>query len=299
MSKKGYEFNGQVATNMRELCELLGKQVTKKQVQNGEVEGVTMIDLDDSEVSDNQSTIAEAEDTVQAAVDAGDITEQEGKDLIEDTIETIEDTGEPIEVFDGQEIDPDTDSPDDTEDDTNEDDIDGDINPEPTSDLDTLRAKLREQSERIKASKPQDTGKGKGKKGKETVDGDVEYPERGGFKAEKDLKKFYKKLTDAQLDEWLALEGLTDSVKLCDHEPINRMRKCMANTVELRPVTPGQRQEGDLTVIESGVKPDETVVVTGQLALSPGAKIAPQPYAPQTPATPERTAASKSAMSYE
>jgi len=61
------------------------------------------------------------------------------------------------------------------------------------------------------------------------------------------------------------------------------------NTVELRPVTPGQRQEGDLTVIENGVKPDETVVVTGQLALAPGAKIAPQPYEPQ----------SKGATSYE
>src|SRR5215510_8873082 len=68
------------------------------------------------------------------------------------------------------------------------------------------------------------------------------------------------------------------------------------NTVELRPVTPGQRQEGDLTVIENGVRPDETVVVTGQLALSPGAKIAPQPYVPQTPGTPDNTAASKSAM---
>jgi len=45
-------------------------------------------------------------------------------------------------------------------------------------------------------------------------------------------------------------------------------------------VKPGQRQEGNLTVIE-GVKPDETVVVTGQLALSPGAKVAPQPYVPQ------------------
>ena len=65
------------------------------------------------------------------------------------------------------------------------------------------------------------------------------------------------------------------------------------NTVELRPVTPGQRQQGDLTVIENGVKSDETVVVTGQLALSPGAKIAPQPYAP------DGTADSKSAMSYE
>jgi multidrug efflux system membrane fusion protein len=55
------------------------------------------------------------------------------------------------------------------------------------------------------------------------------------------------------------------------------------NTVELRPVKPGQRQEGDLTVIENGVKPEETVVVTGQLALAPGAKVAPQPYVAQNP----------------
>src|SRR5213595_557341 len=65
------------------------------------------------------------------------------------------------------------------------------------------------------------------------------------------------------------------------------------NTVELRSVNPGQRQQGDLTVIESGVKPDETVVVTGQLALSPGAKVAPQPYTAQPPATPERSATAK------
>src|SRR5437660_7385150 len=68
------------------------------------------------------------------------------------------------------------------------------------------------------------------------------------------------------------------------------------NTVDFRPVKPGQRQEGDLTVIESGVKPDETVVVTGQLALSPGAKIAPQPYTAQSPANSQESAAPKSAM---
>ena len=50
------------------------------------------------------------------------------------------------------------------------------------------------------------------------------------------------------------------------------------NTVDLRPVKPGQRQDGDLTVIESGVEPGETVVVTGQLALAPGAKVDPKPY---------------------
>lgn len=68
------------------------------------------------------------------------------------------------------------------------------------------------------------------------------------------------------------------------------------NTVDLRPVKPGQRQDGDLSVIESGVKPDEIVVVTGQLALSPGTKIAPQPYASQNQGNPQSSAASKEAL---
>jgi len=68
------------------------------------------------------------------------------------------------------------------------------------------------------------------------------------------------------------------------------------NTVDLRTVKPGQRQEGDLTVIENGLKPDETVVVTGQLALSPGAKVAPQPYAAQGASTAEQSAPSKSSL---
>ena len=50
------------------------------------------------------------------------------------------------------------------------------------------------------------------------------------------------------------------------------------NTVDLRKVKPGQRQDGDMTVIESGLQPDETVVVTGQLALAPGSKVDPKPY---------------------
>jgi len=54
------------------------------------------------------------------------------------------------------------------------------------------------------------------------------------------------------------------------------------STVDLRPVKPGQRQDGDLTVIETGVKPDETVVVTGQLALGPGTKVDAKPYNPPT-----------------
>ena len=66
------------------------------------------------------------------------------------------------------------------------------------------------------------------------------------------------------------------------------------NTVDLRPVKPGQRQDGDLTVVESGVEPGETVVVTGQLALAPGTKVDPKPYAPN--ATDEQDGSPKSAM---
>ncbi|HEY3601271.1 MAG TPA: efflux RND transporter periplasmic adaptor subunit [Chthoniobacterales bacterium] len=45
-------------------------------------------------------------------------------------------------------------------------------------------------------------------------------------------------------------------------------------TLDLRQVTPGQRQEGDLTVITKGLKPGETVVTAGQLQLAPGTKVA-------------------------
>jgi multidrug efflux system membrane fusion protein len=67
------------------------------------------------------------------------------------------------------------------------------------------------------------------------------------------------------------------------------------NTVDLRPVKPGQRQEGDLTVIE-GVKSDETVVVTGQLALSPGSKVAPEPYVPRKSDKNQDSSVSESAF---
>ena len=46
-------------------------------------------------------------------------------------------------------------------------------------------------------------------------------------------------------------------------------------TVALRPVKPGQRQ-GDAMVIAEGLKPGETVVVTGQLTLAPGTAVSIQ-----------------------
>ena len=52
------------------------------------------------------------------------------------------------------------------------------------------------------------------------------------------------------------------------------------NTVDKRTVKAGQLQDGDMVVIEEGVQANETVVVTGQIALAPGVKVAPQPYKP-------------------
>jgi multidrug efflux system membrane fusion protein len=63
------------------------------------------------------------------------------------------------------------------------------------------------------------------------------------------------------------------------------------NTVDLRSVKPGQRQEGDLMVVESGLNPDETVVVTGQLALAPGSKVDAKPYGTPIPGADHQVAA--------
>lgn len=48
------------------------------------------------------------------------------------------------------------------------------------------------------------------------------------------------------------------------------------STLELRPVKPGQPQ-GDLTVVSEGLEVGETVVVSGQLQLAPGAKVVAKP----------------------
>jgi multidrug efflux system membrane fusion protein len=54
------------------------------------------------------------------------------------------------------------------------------------------------------------------------------------------------------------------------------------STLDLRQVKPGQ-SHGDLTVISEGVSAGETVVVSGQLQLSPGAKVNPQDAAASPP----------------
>jgi membrane fusion protein, multidrug efflux system len=63
------------------------------------------------------------------------------------------------------------------------------------------------------------------------------------------------------------------------------------SSAELRPVKVGQRQ-GDLVVIEEGVRAAEQVVVNGQLGVTPGGKVRIlQPSAPAKASTPANTAA--------
>jgi multidrug efflux system membrane fusion protein len=57
------------------------------------------------------------------------------------------------------------------------------------------------------------------------------------------------------------------------------------STAELRPVKLGQRQ-GDLVVIEQGLKPGERVVLNGQLGVMPGGKVRVDSSTPATPAAP-------------
>jgi multidrug efflux system membrane fusion protein len=63
------------------------------------------------------------------------------------------------------------------------------------------------------------------------------------------------------------------------------------SSAELRPVKVGQRQ-GDLVVIENGVKAGERVVVTGQLGVTPGGKVRIlQPAGPAKTSSPPNSAA--------
>jgi multidrug efflux system membrane fusion protein len=64
------------------------------------------------------------------------------------------------------------------------------------------------------------------------------------------------------------------------------------STLELRPVKPGQRQD-DFMVVSDGLKPGETVVVSGQLQLAPGTKVVAQPI--ETPSD-SSSAASNAAL---
>ena len=67
------------------------------------------------------------------------------------------------------------------------------------------------------------------------------YPEVNHFEEKKDLQKFYKHLSDEQLAEWLAIEGLEYVPN--ESQPINRMRMAMAILYHNFPKQPSAKKQ--------------------------------------------------------
>jgi len=69
------------------------------------------------------------------------------------------------------------------------------------------------------------------------------YPEVGFFgeDGKKNLQKFYKHLSDAQLADWIDLEGLEYTP--VDSPPINRMRMCMSILYSHYPKAPAKKKQ--------------------------------------------------------
>jgi hypothetical protein len=67
------------------------------------------------------------------------------------------------------------------------------------------------------------------------------YPELGHFEDKKDLQKFYKHLSNEQLQEWIDLEELEYTP--ADSEPITRMRMCMAILYKNFPKAPSAKKK--------------------------------------------------------
>jgi hypothetical protein len=247
-----YDVNGQIAGTVREVSELLGFKVSKADILSGAVPGVRLMDASTGAEVDVDTVAENIEEKVAEGAMSEEEAMQELQQVQGDT-DASEDT-DSADTTDDVKPNPDEAAPDNAHIDDpvpkvdmksifpenyNE---DGSMK-EPTSQgldmepakqdvpppeppksnapasMDELRAKLAA----IRAAKgaPAPTTK-------KPVPGEpIEYPEKGSFKDEKELKKFYKKLTDDQLDEWLQLEGLT--YKACpENAPIERMRKCMS-----------------------------------------------------------------------
>lgn len=220
MTKIEYLVNGTQVATIKEVCDLLGEKVTRKQVEAGEVPGVVAVKVDEDGnilenlTPNNNGTVEFPSGNVAELNDPLD--KEDGEPTIGDTTGDSQDIDNDPENLDNDDMGEDN-SSDDTDNEDTEEPKKGGISPE-------LLAKMKALNDKKKAEQEASNTKTKAPKKGEPVE---EYPEKGSFKTEKDMKKFYKNLSDEQLDEWLELEGLTDKVKLSDNEPINRMRKCM------------------------------------------------------------------------
>lgn len=249
------------ASTLKEVSALLGQKVTKAKINAGEYTGVItevvnnedMDSLEDNGTARiysgngeyheidliNPLTASKEDNNEEGATDmsAKDIDEDaiirdivDGGDYTEDTEESGTDEASNEEDT-TSEANTDEAS---NEEDTEESDTDEDTNEEDTTEsastgtgskdsLQSLMAKMKALNAKHEAEGTTNPGKNKRTK---AIEFTGEYPEVGFFTEKKQLQKFYKQLTDDQLNDWIELEGLT--YKPSDNEPINRMRKCMA-----------------------------------------------------------------------
>lgn len=205
-----------VANTVKEVSDMLGKKVTKKQIAEGLVEEVAIM-TEEEVVAVEQTTM---EETVEEEVNT------EEANVVEDTIEettTVEENIEEVATDNTSKEDVEEEEPteDDSDSDSNDDNGEGNETiPVAKMSMEEMMALMRKRNEEAKAKK-------QAKEKEEEIPFEGEYPEIGTFSTENQLKKFYKQLSDDQLDEWLDIEGWSDSVKLCSNASINRMRKCL------------------------------------------------------------------------
>lgn len=236
---------------LKEVSALLGERVTKARINAGEFEGIVTELVGEESIDDINEGVARVyvgNDEYEGIkltnpVDHSENNKEDDnmednnvneEELINELVNGIVDEDDTSEEDTTEEDGVDEDTTDEpTEEDTT---TEGDTEDEDTEedneeDKSTNKANLQELMAKMKElnAKKQSTTEGttttKSKKTK-TIEFTGEYPEVGFFKEKKQLQKFYKQLTDEQLNDWIELEGLV--YKESDNEPINRMRKCMA-----------------------------------------------------------------------
>lgn len=228
MAKKGYIYQVTMGNEIsgvrtvKQVSDLIGKKVTKKEIEEGLVENVAI--LEDPNVELTEEQLLELEETGITEIEEVEEVEEDIKEPIEDDIEESEEQESLKDEDDLEES-----LEDDIEDDTEEPEEIEEIEKEGELSMTDLLKKLQENNAKIAKENPE---KMQPKKRASKVvletdeDGNIVYPEKGYFKDEDHIKKYYKQLSNEQLDEWLELEGL--EYKPNEHEGIDRMRKCMA-----------------------------------------------------------------------
>lgn len=218
-------------TTLGEVNKLIpGKRVTKKDIEDGNVPGVTILTASEVQPGLELREVVEASDNIEVIVVTDNrTTEEHTEEATEEVADTEEDTTEeePTEsVEEAEEA---------TQDDTDE-DFEQPQRTEPKEevvsghkDANKVTGKLAELAAKLK--KP-DTPAKTPKVKQDLADTVVHYPEVGAYQEEglDALKKFISRLSTEQLVEWAGIEGTLDKVKEIDNPSIYRMRVAMSIT---------------------------------------------------------------------